>query len=32
VIGRVREEVARFAGGAEPADDITLFALRWEGG
>ena len=32
VVGRVREEVARFAGGAEPADDITLFALRWEGG
>jgi serine phosphatase RsbU (regulator of sigma subunit)/CHASE2 domain-containing sensor protein len=32
VIGKVREDLARFADGAEPADDITLVALRWEGG
>lgn len=31
VIARVREEVDRFAAGAEPADDITLVALRWDG-
>jgi hypothetical protein len=28
----VREDLARFAAGAEPADDITVVALRWEGG
>jgi len=32
IVRRVREDVARFAAGAEPADDITLFALRWDGG
>jgi len=32
IVGRVQEDVARFAAGAEPADDITLIALRWEGG
>jgi len=32
VVKRLREEVARFAGEAEPADDITLLVLRWEGG
>ena len=31
VIRRVREDVRRFAGDAELADDITLVALRWEG-
>ncbi len=31
IIARVREDVNRFAGGAEPADDLTLFALRWGG-
>ena len=31
LIKRLREDVARFADGAEPADDITLMALRWEG-
>jgi serine phosphatase RsbU (regulator of sigma subunit) len=31
LVKRVREDVARFADGAEPADDITLVALRWEG-
>lgn len=28
---RVREELDRFAAGAEPADDVTLLALRWDG-
>jgi CHASE2 domain-containing sensor protein/serine phosphatase RsbU (regulator of sigma subunit) len=32
VVGRVRDDLARFAGGAEAADDITLLAIRWEGG
>jgi serine phosphatase RsbU (regulator of sigma subunit) len=32
LIKRLREDVARFAAGAELADDITLVALRWEGG
>ena len=32
LVRRLREDVARFADGAEPADDITLVALRWEGG
>jgi adenylate cyclase len=27
----VRAEVARFTDGAEPADDLTLLVLRWEG-
>jgi adenylate cyclase len=31
LVRRLREDVARFADGAEPADDITLVALRWEG-
>jgi serine phosphatase RsbU (regulator of sigma subunit) len=31
VIARLREEVTRFADGAEAADDITLMAMRWEG-
>ena len=31
LVKRLREDVARFAAGAEPADDITLVALRWEG-
>ena len=31
VVRRVRGDVARFAQGAEAADDITLLALRWEG-
>ncbi len=31
IVGRVREDVARFAGDAEIADDITLLALRWDG-
>ena len=32
LVKRLREDVARFASGAELADDITLVALRWEGG
>jgi adenylate cyclase len=32
LIRRLRDDVRRFAGAAEPADDITLLALRWEGG
>ena len=31
IIERLREDVRRFADGAEPADDITLLALRWKG-
>ena len=27
---RVLDDVHRFAGAAEPADDITLLVLRWE--
>ena len=32
LIERLRDDVRRFAGEAEPADDITLLVLRWEGG
>jgi adenylate cyclase len=32
LVGHVRSAVQRFAGGAEAADDLTLLALRWEGG
>jgi adenylate cyclase len=32
IIERLREDVRRFAGEAEPADDITLMVLRWNGG
>jgi CHASE2 domain-containing sensor protein/serine phosphatase RsbU (regulator of sigma subunit) len=31
VVAKVREDVQRFAAGAEPSDDITLVALRWDG-
>jgi serine phosphatase RsbU (regulator of sigma subunit)/CHASE2 domain-containing sensor protein len=31
VIRRLRDDVARFTAGAEPADDLTLLALRWDG-
>jgi serine phosphatase RsbU (regulator of sigma subunit) len=27
----VREDVQRFTGGAEQADDVTLLCLRWNG-
>ncbi len=31
LIRRLREDIARFAAGAEPADDITLLVLKWMG-
>jgi serine phosphatase RsbU (regulator of sigma subunit) len=31
IVRRLREDVARFADGAEAADDLTLVAVRWEG-
>jgi serine phosphatase RsbU (regulator of sigma subunit) len=31
IVRRLRDDVARFAAGAEPADDITLLAIRWTG-
>jgi serine phosphatase RsbU (regulator of sigma subunit)/CHASE2 domain-containing sensor protein len=32
LVKRLRDDVSRFAAGAELADDITLVALRWAGG
>ena len=31
IIRRVRDDVRRFSGDAEPADDLTLLAIRWGG-
>jgi serine phosphatase RsbU (regulator of sigma subunit) len=31
IVNRVRDDVRRFAGAAEPADDLTLLAIRWTG-
>lgn len=31
LIRRLRDDVHRFAGDAEPADDLTLLAIRWNG-
>jgi sigma-B regulation protein RsbU (phosphoserine phosphatase) len=31
IVRRVRDDVRRFSGDAEPADDLTLFAIRWIG-
>ncbi|HEY4137143.1 MAG TPA: SpoIIE family protein phosphatase, partial [Casimicrobiaceae bacterium] len=31
VVDAVRSDVAEFAAGAEPADDLTVLALRWKG-
>ena len=31
IVKRVRDDVQRFADGAEPADDLTLLAIRWKG-
>jgi serine phosphatase RsbU (regulator of sigma subunit)/CHASE2 domain-containing sensor protein len=31
LVKRMRDDVSRFAAGAEIADDITLLALRWDG-
>jgi serine phosphatase RsbU (regulator of sigma subunit) len=27
----IRSDVARFTAGAEPADDVAILAVRWEG-
>jgi serine phosphatase RsbU (regulator of sigma subunit) len=32
IVQRVRDDVRRFSGDAEPADDLTLLAIRWGGG
>ena len=32
IVARVRDDVKRFSGKAEPADDLTLFAIRLRGG
>jgi serine phosphatase RsbU (regulator of sigma subunit)/CHASE2 domain-containing sensor protein len=31
LVTKLRDDVHRFADGAEPADDLTLLAVRWEG-
>lgn len=31
IVRRLRDEVAKFTAGAEPADDLTLLAIRWNG-
>ena len=31
VVNRLRSEVDAFADGADPADDLTILALRWRG-
>jgi serine phosphatase RsbU (regulator of sigma subunit) len=31
LVKRLREDLQRFSGAAEPADDITLIAVRWNG-
>ena len=31
LIRRLNADVKKFAAGAEPADDLTLLVLRWEG-
>jgi serine phosphatase RsbU (regulator of sigma subunit) len=31
IVRRLREDLQRFSGNAEPADDITLLAVRWNG-
>ena len=31
LVRRLRDAVAKFTDGAEPADDLTLLALRWDG-
>jgi CHASE2 domain-containing sensor protein/serine phosphatase RsbU (regulator of sigma subunit) len=31
LIRRLRDDVAGFTAGAEPADDLTLMAVRWDG-
>lgn len=31
LVKKLKDDVHRFADGAEPADDLTLLALRWDG-
>ena len=31
LVNSIRADIAQFVGGAEPADDLTLLALRWNG-
>jgi serine phosphatase RsbU (regulator of sigma subunit) len=31
LLRRLRDDLKRFTGAAEPADDITLMGLRWDG-
>jgi hypothetical protein len=31
LVEAVRADVARFTAGAEPADDLAILALRWNG-
>jgi serine phosphatase RsbU (regulator of sigma subunit) len=31
IVDAIRADVARFAAGAEPADDLAILALRWNG-
>jgi serine phosphatase RsbU (regulator of sigma subunit) len=31
LLRRLRDDLKRFTGNAEPADDITLLSLRWDG-
>ncbi len=31
LLRRLRDDLKRFTGDAEPADDITLLGLRWDG-
>ncbi len=31
IVNRVRDDVRRFSGAAEAADDLTLLAIRWNG-
>jgi serine phosphatase RsbU (regulator of sigma subunit) len=32
LVEAIRADVARFTAGAEPADDLAILALRWNGG
>jgi serine phosphatase RsbU (regulator of sigma subunit) len=31
LVNAIRADIARFVGGAEAADDLTLLVLRWNG-
>jgi hypothetical protein len=30
-VAAIREEVEQFVAGSEPADDLAILVLRWEG-